>query len=437
MRNDAPHSVLVVDDEPAILMLVEHQLSGLPFLVIPTPSGAEAIHILQSRSISVLISDLNMPLIDGHAVLTTARKADPNTVSIVLTGSTDQTQTIRAINEGGIWKFLIKPWEKEDLVGAVCEAAKLYASRTHQQRQLESLAQDVHTSLGPADTKRLAHGTLAEDGALEKSRMALSNNRYLLKSIIGQGGLGTVYLAEDRLLNLPVAIKVLKPSFTRDAHALATLRQEARIAMQLSHRHIVRIHNLQEDGGLHFLVMEYVPGHTLWTILQRYKKLPLDTVQQIVRVCADALGYAHRHKVIHRDLKPSNLLLDETGVLKVIDFGTAALKGAPEFFSDKIAGTPVYMSPEQVRGRPLDERTDVYAMGAITYELLTGNPVFPHATEDWESLAHARRVIQGLPDPITCVIEKAMAIDSQHRWASVDDFARALLEVDSGKGNLK
>ncbi|HBA83859.1 MAG TPA: hypothetical protein DCZ95_07190 [Verrucomicrobia bacterium] len=439
MRNDAPHTVLVVDDEEPILLLVEHHLVDLPFVVIPTPSGAEAIHILQSRQISVLLCDLNMPGIDGCEVLATAKKNNPNTVSIVLTASLDQTQTIRAINEGGIWKFLTKPWKKEELVGMVSDGARLYAQRTRQQNRLEELAKEARTSMGPKASDEPPAGGLLNTVDLsasdtwsgDVSPTMLGNNRYFVKKLLGEGGLGTVYLADDQLLNMPVAIKVLKPSVTRDRHAMAALRHEARIAMQLSHRHIVRIHNLQEDNKRYYLVMEYVPGHTLWDILRRYKQLPLDTVLQIVRVCADALAYAHRHKVIHRDLKPSNLLLDERGVLKVIDFGTAALKDSQETCTH-LMGTPVYMSPEQVLGEKLDERTDVYALGAVTYEFLTGKPLFPHDTEDWTALSTARRVVRDVPDRIAQVLDKALVVDRTHRWPTVEAFSSSLLEAAQG-----
>ena len=147
MRNDAPHTVLVVDDEEPILRLVEHHLADLPFTVIPTPSGAEALHILQNRPVSVLLCDLNMPHIDGCEVLATARKQNPNTISIVLTASSDHNQTIRAINEGGIWKFLMKPWKKEELIQMVSEGARLYAQREHQQSQLEKLAESARTTM--------------------------------------------------------------------------------------------------------------------------------------------------------------------------------------------------------------------------------------------------------------------------------------------------
>ncbi len=439
-QKDGP-AILIVDDEEAVLMLLRHQLAGLPCTLIPTASAAEAIHILETREIAVLLSDLMMPGLDGNTVLSAARTQNPNAVSVVVTGCADLSMAIRAINEGGIWKYISKPWRREEMVHLVQEGLARYQTLCRQQDALEQLAHDITSALFEQPTQpaeappRKAKGTaapvkktlrkLVAPRSRAEGLQSLASKRYKLLEVLGEGGMGTVYKADDLLLGMPVAVKVLGSRFTRDQHAVSTLKEEARIAMQLSHRHIVRIHNLQKASGHYFLVMEFVKGRTFRDILQRYGCLPLDTVLQVVRVCADALAYAHRHRVLHRDLKPTNLMLSEDGVLKIIDFGVSCLMGAPSD-GEEIIGTPVFMSPEHIRGETVDHRTDIYSLGIIAYQLLTGRNPYPPDANYRDILAMGPPKMTDLPDGIRQVLEKAAAPNRNDRWSSVEAFATAL-----------
>jgi CheY-like chemotaxis protein len=428
--------ILIVDNEESILALMQRQLMDLPFVIIPTSSPSEAIHLLKTREISVLLCDLMMPgQIDGNQVLSTAREYNPNVVSIVVTGATDPMTIMKAINEGGIWKSMAKPWKREELVQLVQAGVQRYTTLTRQQAQLQKLAREVTRHEKPGtkmETKipkpKLLKKIFQDDRASSEGAVGVIGGRYKLDEALGEGGMGTVYKAHDLLLNMPVAIKVLGSSFTKNPVAEESLKEEARIAMQLSHRHIVRLHNLQKTGENYFLVMEYVPGRTLWEILTRYGKLPLGTVRQVVQVCSDALSYAHRHGVLHRDLKPANLLLSEDGVLKIIDFGVACLLDAqPEH--DRVVGTPVYMSPEHIRGEKLDARTDVYSLGIILHELLTGQTPFPRNASCDEVLEMIPAQLSGLADDLLRVIGKSISPDREERYPTVQAFAAALMDV--------
>jgi serine/threonine-protein kinase len=253
------------------------------------------------------------------------------------------------------------------------------------------------------------------------SRRSLGT-RYRIRAKLGDGGTGTVFKATDLLLDMPVAVKVLHPKLARVKEAVDTLRHEARITMQLSHRHIVRLHNLEKAGATYFLVMEYVEGSTLREILAKSGPLPPRDAATAVEVCAEALNYAHRHGVLHNDLKPDNLMINKDGLIKVIDFGIACLINR-QWNDQFIMGTPVYMSPEQARGEELDHRTDIYALGAISYELLVGAPPLA-AGVTVEQVAKMRKIdIEGVPDPLSGVIAKAVAADRRERFHSVTDFA--------------
>jgi len=293
----------------------------------------------------------------------------------------------------------------------------LTAVRAHRQVVITKRTHVPRRTAGPARTR-----------ARRFVRRPTADNRYVLKQSLGKGGGGTVYLAEDRLLNLRVAIKVLDPVIERHPATVAALMHEARITMGLTHNHIVRLHNLERVKGKYYLVMEYVPGHSLRKILRQYGPMSLDNVVTVVEVCADALSYAHGMGVIHRDLKPGNLLLSDGGVLKVIDFGIASLidRSAED---GVILGTPCYMSPEQLRGDTVDVRTDVYALAQVVYELLVGRPRLPYEVSADEALAQARSPVTGLPDEMAAVIGKAEAWDPDDRWPTIGAFAEAFVRA--------
>jgi len=414
VSSDVP-TVLVVDDEKDMLSLIEHQLDDLPFIIQTTTSPIEALRILQTKRISVLITDYNMPRINGNEVLAAAQDVDANIVSILATGSADLNTTIRAINEGGIFKYIAKPWKKEEIIEAVSDAAKQHLVLCRQQDNLTHLALKLEPRQGKAITEHT-------------SPKHEEDKRYTLDRVLGSGGMGTVYHAYDTLLNMEVAVKVLSPGLINNPIALATIRDEARIAMQLSHRHIVRIHNLQEVNNEYYLVMEYVNGCTFRDIMHKYGKVHLDTALQAIRVSADAIEYAHRHHVLHKDLKPDNLLLDQDGILKVIDFGVSCIMNAQED-SDIIGGTPAYMSPEQIRGEKLDQRTDVYSLGIVFYELITGRNPFPLDATDTEVLEQCPVDVSALPPALQGVTRRAVNMDKTDRWESVTQFAQALMDA--------
>jgi CheY-like chemotaxis protein len=438
---EGDYKILFVDDDDVVLQVAEQLLGDLPYTFMATSSPQKAIQILTLWEIAVLLCDLNMPEVDGIEVLARAREANPDIVSILVTGMADQEATIRAINEGGIWKYIAKPWKPEALVALVKEGVERYSKQRRSHTRLKVLAHNMTAKVKGGKVSVLKGKspvlTLRKPRFRVRSKDAnevIPDGRYKIEDVIGSGGTGTVYRAQDSLLGMPVAVKVLAPGLAKDQEAIATLKEEARIAMQLSHRHIVRLHNLQMAGAKYFLVMEYVEGQTLRQVLQVYGKLPVDSVVQIVDVCADALSYAHRHGIVHKDLKPENFLLTEDGVLKIIDFGIASLihtqkTGGP------VVGTPAYMSPEQIAGGALDARTDVFSLGVIVYELLTGCLPFRRdvSTGSVQEVSGPANLAD-LPGGIMEAVARAMAINPDERWKTVDEFSRAFLAAASEAG---
>lgn len=296
MPSDEELIVLIVDDEESVLKLMARQLAELPYKVVPTTSAAEALHLIETQEVALLLCDLNMPQTDGSVILAKARVLNPDIVSVVISGGADTAITIKAVNEGGIWKYIEKPWKRE--------------------------------------------------------------------------------------------------------------------------------------GSQYYLVMEYVRGQTLWDIGTQHGALALDSVLQILYVCSDALSYAHRHGVLHKDLKPDNILLADDGVLKIIDFGIACLVDAQRSV-DAIMGTPAYMSPEQLRGDALDARSDIYSMGIIVCELLTGMPPFPGTiTLDniWDHLPFDTSRLP-VAEAMRNVIAQATDPERDERFDSMFEFGAALIDA--------
>ena len=201
--------------------------------------------------------------------------------------------------------------------------------------------------------------------------------RYQVMKELGRGGMGIVFQAYDKQLSEPVAIKILSPFLSNDAEALERLKREVSAARRVSHANVIRIHDIGETKGLHYVSMEYFPGDNLKDYLRRNRNLSFMQAYQIASQICDGVDAAHRQGVIHRDLKPQNVIIDARNQIKIIDFGlahSAHLKGMTA--TGLIMGTPEYMSPEQVTGNKVDERTDIYSLGIILYELFTGRVPF-------------------------------------------------------------
>lgn len=207
---------------------------------------------------------------------------------------------------------------------------------------------------------------------------------YRLVRLLGEGGMGSVYLAEDETLGRQVAIKVVSAKLAAEAEARARFLREARSMATVEHPHIVRVYTFGELGGRPFLVMEYVEGEVLSERIKLTGKLGVDEALRIVRQVVEGLEAAWEKRIVHRDIKPSNILIDRRNQIRVADFGLAKplhLSGDPTVSSQRyILGTPHYLSPEQARGRTADFRSDIYSLGIVLYEMLTGERPFAGTT---------------------------------------------------------
>ncbi len=218
--------------------------------------------------------------------------------------------------------------------------------------------------------------------AVEEARFiagTLLADRYRIVAPAGKGGMGEVYRAEDLKLSQVVALKFVPTALTTDGAALARFHREVRVARQVSHPNVCRVFDIGETAGQVFLSMEYVDGEDLASLLRRIGRLPPDKAVEIARQLCAGLAAAHEHGVLHRDLKPSNVMIDGRGKARITDFGLSGLAG--DFRPDELrAGTPAYMAPEQLAGREVTVRSDIYSLGLVLYELFTGKQAFEAAT---------------------------------------------------------
>ena len=266
-------------------------------------------------------------------------------------------------------------------------------------------------------------------------------NGYEIISQVGQGGMATVYLARQQTMNRNVALKFLPSAFMNDSTYLQRFEREARIVAQLEHRNIVPVYDYGDYEDQPYIAMRYMPAGSVEQLLAR-GRITLPTVLSIVEQAAAALDYAHQKGILHRDLKPSNILLDDGGGAFITDFGIARIlgEGSGKITTQGVVGTPSYMSPEQAQGEPLDGRSDVYGLGVMLFELVTGRRPFISETPYSIAVMHVtmpppspREFEPSLPIEVEQVILRALSKSPQARFASCGELAGALRRAIDGE----
>ena len=263
--------------------------------------------------------------------------------------------------------------------------------------------------------------------------------RYELIEKIGEGGMAVVYKGKDRLLNRYVAIKILRPEYTKDEQFIESFRRESQAAAGLSHPNIVGVYDVGQEGNIHFIVMELIDGKTLSEVIKKKGKLEYKEAINITLQVASALSLAHKNQIIHRDIKPHNILITSTGVAKLADFGIAKAVSAATIAggNNKIMGSVHYFSPEQARGAYVDERSDIYSLGIVLFEMLTGkvpfdgdNPVsiaLMHINDPMPSLT---REVPGIPPQLEKIVNKATEKYQSNRYRNVDEMISDLEDIE-------
>ena len=262
-------------------------------------------------------------------------------------------------------------------------------------------------------------------------------HNYKITAHLGQGGMGNVYRATDTMLGREVALKMLHPQLTMQPQFLERFKKEARVLAQLLHPNIAVIYNFIEQGGNHFMVMEYVEGTNLDDLLKQHKSLPAEFIVPVFVQALEGLQHAHRKNIFHRDIKPSNIMLTPDGVVKLMDFGIAKVAGEQKMTQvNKIVGTVEFMAPELIQGRDASNASDIYAAGVTMYEMLSGKLPFESDTDFnlmqailKERVKSPEKLNASIPKALGDIIMKALEKNPASRYEDARAFQRALMNA--------
>jgi beta-lactam-binding protein with PASTA domain/predicted Ser/Thr protein kinase len=273
------------------------------------------------------------------------------------------------------------------------------------------------------------------------ARDTLIDGRYRVLNRIGSGGMADVWCADDTQLGRKVALKLLHPRFAEDEEFVERFRREASSAAGLQHPNVVGVFDRGEWDGTYYIAMEYLPGRSLKQLVREHGPLDPALAVSIVVQILKAARFAHRRGVVHRDIKPHNVIVDDEGRAKVTDFGIARAGASDMTETGSIMGTAQYLSPEQAQGHPVDARSDLYSIGVVLYELLTGRVPFDGESPVTIALRHVSedpvppsQLNPAVPPALDAVVLRAMAKDPAHRFQDADAFAAALQHAMTGDG---
>ena len=293
------------------------------------------------------------------------------------------------------------------------------------------------TPASPSPARRQMSGLFVSAAVLQIGDVL--GDRYEILQLLGEGGMGAVYKSSDRELGRPVALKVIRPELASNPAILARFKQELLLAHQVTHRNAVRVYDLGEASGVKFITMEFIEGSDLRSLLLKHGKFSPEEAVEIVRQICLALEAAHGVGVIHRDLKPQNVMQDKQGRILVMDFGLArSLESDGMTQTGALVGTMEYMSPEQAMGKQLDQRSDIFALGLIFYELLTGKMPYKADTalasllkRSQERAIPASEIDAAVPKGLSDIVSKCLERDVEHRYANVSEM---LADLDAWQG---
>jgi serine/threonine-protein kinase len=344
----------------------------------------------------------------------------------VATGDLDaasQARVMKALDQAGL-----RPREADDR-----------PMEFHRQRG-EGMEQPPPASAPPSDRKSGPPAEARKQGpVLNYQQLAPGDvlmDRYRIQRRVGGGGFGTVYLVEDSLVKETMILKVLSPFLSADDNVIRRFVQELRLTRRISHPNVIRIHDIVDLGGGHAIGMEYFPGNDLARLLKDEGRLSAARAVPIALQICEGLAAAHDQGIIHRDVKPGNILVDDSDMVKIVDFGLAAAgqqMGSRLTKSGLVIGTPEYIAPEQIKGSAVDARADIYSLGVLLYEMLSGvqpftgensvNILFQHLEGDYRPLReHAPEVSESLAK----VVGLAMSREPENRPASVNQLRQML-----------
>ena len=291
----------------------------------------------------------------------------------------------------------------------------------------------------PSSKEILVTETL-ETPTEELTRGTIFASRYEIIEELGKGGMGKVYRVEDKKIKEEVALKLIKPEIASDKKTIERFSNELKMALKISHRNVCRMYDLGEEKGAHYITMEYVPGEDLKSFIRRAAPVSIGKSISIAKQVCEGMAEAHRLGVVHRDLKPQNIMVDEEGNARIMDFGIArSVKGKGITGAGVMIGTPEYMSPEQVEGKESDQRSDIYSLGVILYEMVTGRVPFEGETPLGIAMKHKaempkdpRELNDQIPVQFSQVILRCLEKEKQKRFHNAVEVGSELDKIEKG-----
>ncbi|MGH9721100.1 MAG: protein kinase domain-containing protein [Bryobacteraceae bacterium] len=425
-------TILVIDDDEALCDTIAVILEQGGFTVETAHDGALGLERALSLRPSMVLVDLRLPGLTGTAICQRLRAEGFTTPIIVLSAVDDEVDQVQLLQSGAD-DYVVKPFRPRELLARI--QAVMRRSQPAGPVARPSLTNLLRECPACGACYDSAVVTCAKDGRVPEIRLPIDrtiDGRYRIDRLLGRGGMGAVYEAFDSRLNRPVALKVLLSELFGHQQALRRFEREAQASARLSHPNVIRVYDYGAVGTVGaYLVMELVKGVTWREHLERYMPISRTLAAVWIEQLLDGVHAAHQAGVIHRDLKPENLLIAD-GVVKILDFGLAKMKllqiaGAEHLTTAGVAlGTMGYMPPEQMSGGEVDERSDIYSLGVIICETLTGHA--PNAGEDLRAILsewHSDASCDKLAQVLGRCIERSRTL----RFRSSDDLKRALMPL--------
>ncbi|MFB0565876.1 MAG: protein kinase [Candidatus Aminicenantaceae bacterium] len=300
---------------------------------------------------------------------------------------------------------------------------------------------DCGAQLSPSDEIFETKTGTTQMPILELKRGTTFARRYEVIEEVGRGGMGSVYRVVDKKINEEVALKLLKPEIASDQETLDRFRNELKLARKISHKNICRMYHISEEEGTYYITMEYIAGESLKSMIRMTGQLSVATAMNIMKQVCEGLAEAHGLGVVHRDLKPQNIMIDREGNARIMDFGIArSMKTKGITGAGVMIGTPEYMSPEQVEGKEVDNRSDIYSLGVILYEMVTGQVPFEGDTPFIIGVKHKsekpknpKEINAQIPDDLSRVILNCLEKDKEKRYQETNELLSELSKIGKGK----
>ena len=296
------------------------------------------------------------------------------------------------------------------------------------------------TPLPPSEEPQASVTKTLETPTQELTRGTVFASRYEIIEELGKGGMGKVYRVEDKKIKEEIALKLIKPEVASDKKTIERFSNELKMARKIAHRNVCRMYDLGEEKGTHYITMEYVPGEDLKRLIRKVGQFNAGKTIFMARQVCEGLAEAHRFGVVHRDLKPQNIMIDEEGNARIMDFGIArTVKGKGITGAGVMIGTPEYMSPEQAEVKEVDQRSDIYSLGVILYEMVTGRVPFEGETPLGIAMKHKnevppdpRQINAQLTEDLSLVIMRCLEKDKEKRYQSAGEVNSELLNIEKG-----